>query len=398
MKRNAVNRQEILDLHDAYVMHTYFPADLVLVRGAMSRVWDANGVAYLDFSSGISVCNLGHCHPRVTEAIQRQAATLVHVSNLFLHPNQPRLAAQLAAMTMGGRVFFCNSGAEANEGLIKFARRWGHERGRYEIIAMQDSFHGRTLATLAATGRDKYRKGFQPDLAGFTHVPFNSLEAAAAAVNERTAAILLEPIQGEGGVIPADPAYLAGIRRLCDERGILLLFDEVQCGMGRTGSLFAYQHYGVEPDGFSMAKALGNGFPIGAIQVRQAHKDALPAGTHASTFGGNPLACAAALAVLETFGREDVLGNCRRMAARLWQRLHALKAAHPAITEIRGVGLMIGIVVNRPVKELKAAAQARRLLILTAGENVLRLLPPLTIDEAGIDEAADILADVFAHA
>jgi len=398
MMRDArkMNKAELLELQRDFVMSTYFPTDLVLTRGAMSRLWDIDGNEYLDFTSGISVCNLGHCHPRVTEAIQRQAATLVHVSNLFMNDNQPRLAALLSRNSFGGKVFFCNSGAEANEGMIKFARRWGNAQGgKYEIICMQDSFHGRTLATLAATGRAKYRKGFEPDTLGFVHVPFNSLAALEKAFTPRTAAVLLEPVQGEGGVIPAEPEYLQAVRELCNEKKALLLFDEVQCGMGRTGRYFAYQHYGVEPDAMSMAKALANGFPLGALEVRTEYAAVLEPGTHASTFGGNPLACAAGIAVFEAIADEEILENAVKMAARLWSELCRLQHKHDRIKQIRGVGLMIGIVCDGVAKDMVAAARARGLLILTAGENVLRLLPPLTIDEDDIAQAIAVLDDVL---
>ncbi len=390
-----LNEEQLLEIQKKHVLGTYAP-EIMLVRGSMSWVWNKQGQRYLDFGMGISVCNLGHCHPRVTEAIQRQAATLVHVSNLFYNENQPRLASLIADNSFGGKVFFCNSGAEANEGLIKFARRWGHQHGgRYEIICMENSFHGRTLATLAATGRKKYREGFAPDMQGFTFVPFNDLEKVKAAINSKTVAILAEPIQGEGGIIPAKMDYLRGLRDLCDENDLLLLFDEVQCGMGRTGHFFAHQHYGIEPDAMSMAKALGNGMPMGAFEVQAQYHDILPPGTHATTFGGTPLACAAGVAVFETFEAENVLENCTKMSARLWNKLRELKQKHACIKEIRGMGLMIGIDLDVPVKDIRTAAANRGLLILTAGETVLRLLPPLTVQPDEIDLAADILDKVL---
>jgi predicted acetylornithine/succinylornithine family transaminase len=367
----------------------------MLTRGSMSWVWDITGRRYLDFGMGISVCNLGHCHPRVTAAIQRQAATLVHVSNLYYNANQPRLAALIARSSFGGKVFFGNSGAEANEGMIKLARRWGHDSGRYEIICMVDSFHGRTLATLAATGREKYRKGFQPDVTGFVHVPFNDVEAIRHAITERTVAVLLEPIQGEGGVIPAESDFLRQVRALCTERHLLLLFDEVQCGMGRSGHFFAYQAYGVEPDAMSMAKSLANGFPMGAFEVRQEYADVLQPGSHASTFGGTPLACAAGIAVFETFEADNVLQNCRTMGARLREGLEALRPKHPCIRQIRGAGLMLGIDLGQPVKEVVTKARASGLLILSAGETVLRLLPALTVQPEEVDLAVQILDQVI---
>lgn len=391
----TTDRETTLDLHNKYILGTYPPSDLVLERGKMSWLWDADGNRFLDFTSGISVCNLGHCHPRVTEAIQRQAATLVHISNLFVNARQPRLAELISINSFGGKVFFCNSGAEANEGMIKFARRWGSSRGRHEIITMDNSFHGRTLATLAATGRKKYRQGFQPDVEGFIHVPFNDLETIEKNVSEKTAAILVEPIQGEGGVIPATPEFIRGLRRICDDNGILLLLDEVQCGMGRTGEYFAYQRYGIEPDAMAMAKALANGFPMGAFEVQQQHKDVLPPGTHATTFGGSPLACAAGIAVFETFKDEDVLDNCQRMAALAWERLHEIAENTEIIREIRGMGLMIGIDIGGDAKQVLRKARDQGLLVLTAGENVVRLLPPLTVQEDEVEQAMKILGEAL---
>ena len=390
-----MNTSESLQLQQQYVLGTYAPA-MLLTRGAMSWVWDGDGRKYLDFATGISVCNLGHCHPRVTEAIQLQAATLVHVSNLFYNENQPRLAAAIARHSFGGRVFFANSGAEANEGMIKLARKWGHDQGKWQILCMEESFHGRTLATLAATGRAKYRKGFQPDVDGFMHVPFNDLAAVRAAITPQTAAVLMEPVQGEGGIRPATQEFMAGLRQLCDNRGLLLLVDEVQCGMGRTGRMFAHQHYGITPDAMSLAKALGNGVPIGALVVRQEWKDVLTPGTHASTFGGNPLCCAAGLAVFETFDQDNILDNVRVMGAQLRESLLALQRKHPGIKEVRGLGLMLGVDLGRPVGDLVAAARAKGLLILSAGETVLRIMPPLTVQTDEIALAVRILDEVLA--
>lgn len=389
--------QELMKLQQEHVLGTYSPP-MMIERGAMSWVWDAVGKRYLDFSTGISVCNLGHCHPRVTEAIQRQAAKLVHVSNLYYNENQPRLAALIARHSFNGRVFFCNSGAEANEGMIKFARKWGHDDGRYEIICMDDSFHGRTLATLAATGRAKYRKGFQPDVKGFVHVNFSDLDAVRHAIGPKTVAVLAEAVQGEGGIRPASKEFMVGLRRLCDDHKLLLLLDEVQCGMGRTGQYFGYQNYGVEPDAMSMAKALANGFPIGAFEVQQKFKDLLPPGTHASTFGGNPLACAAGIAVFETFEKDNVLDNCRRMGARLCGKLQELKLRHPGIKEVRGLGLMVGVDLGQPVGDLVKAAREAGLLILSAGETVLRIMPPLTVQDEEIDLAVSLIDSVLAKA
>jgi predicted acetylornithine/succinylornithine family transaminase len=289
--------EETSKMHEKYVMPTYAPG-LTLVRGKGSYVWDEQGKRYLDFTSGIAVTNAGHCHPQVVRAIRKQAGKLMHVSNLYYNEMQPQLAKSLVEKSLRGKCFFCNSGAEANEGLIKLARLWGSEQGRYEIVTMKNSFHGRTLATLTATGQEKVKHGFAPLPEGFVHAEFNNLASCREAVTDKTAAILVEPLQGEGGVVPADPTFMKGLRDLCNEKGILFLCDEVQCGIGRTGQWFGYQRYEVEPDAIALAKGLGNGFPIGAVVAGPKLADTFQPGTHATTFGGNPLACAAALAVI----------------------------------------------------------------------------------------------------
>ncbi len=393
MTANA-NTTQLAEWQQDYVLGTYAP-ELTLVRGQMSWVWDADDNKYLDFGTGISVCNLGHCHPKVVAAVQEQVARLMHVSNLYYNANQPRLAALIARNSFNGKVFFCNSGAEANEGLIKLARRWGSAAGKYEIITMDGSFHGRTLATLAATGQTKYRDGFAPHVEGFVHVPFNDLAAVRDAVTPRTAAILVEPVQGEGGIRPSTPEFLTGLRELCDARSLLLLFDEVQCGMGRTGRHFAYQHYGIEPDAMSMAKALGNGFPIGAFEVQNALAGVLPPGTHASTFGGTPLACAAGVAVFEAIASEKILENCRAMGTVLADELRKLCSKHACAQEVRGLGLMLGVQLDRPAAGAVAAAAERGLLMLSAGGTVLRLLPPLTVTREEVDLAVAIIDEAL---
>jgi predicted acetylornithine/succinylornithine family transaminase len=382
--------QEIFEFQDKYVMHTYSP-EILLVKGKGSYVWDSKDRKYLDFSTGISVCNLGHCHPAVTKAVGEQVGKLVHVSNLYMNENQPVLAKKLVEKGFEGFVFFANSGAEANEGMIKLARKWGSDKGRHEIIVMEESFHGRTLATLAATGRSKYRVGFSPDMPGFVHVPFNDLGAVEKSISEKTCAILLEPVQGEGGIIPASKEFIEGVRKLCDKHGILLMFDEVQCGMGRTGTFYAWQGYGVRPDALSMAKALGNGFPIGAFMVKRELGNVLGAGTHASTFGGTPLACAAAIAVLDTFDSENILKNCVKQGAYLTTELAKFAKKYSCVKEVRGKGLLIGVVLDRPANDLKKIAGSKGLLVLTAGETVLRLLPPLNVSRQEADEALHIL-------
>ncbi len=377
---------------EKYVVPTYAPKQL-FVRGEGAKLYDDEGVEFLDFAAGISVCNLGHCNPRVTKAIQEQAAKLVHISNLYMNELMPRLAEKLVENSFPGKAFFCNSGAEANEGMIKLARKYGNAHGgRNEIITMENSFHGRTLATLAATGRAKYRKGFEPDVPGFKQVPFNDFDALKAAITGNTCAVMLEMVQGEGGILPADEEYLAKVRQLCDERDILMLCDEVQCGMGRIGTRFAFQSFGVVPDVVSMAKAIANGLPMGGFIVRDPFADTLTVGTHASTFGGTPLACAAALAVQEAFDEDGVLENCREQGAYLMTKLAEIGAKYPFVKKVRGRGLMIGVVLDRPAGELSALCLKQRLVTLTAGETVLRLLPPLTISRAEADCALERIA------
>ena len=386
---------ETVKRFEQYVMPTYAPKQL-FVRGEGARLYDDDGVEFLDFAAGISVCNLGHCNPRVTAAVREQAGKLVHVSNLYMNELMPRLAEKLIRESFDGKVFFANSGGEANEGMIKFARKYGNSHGgRNEIISMENSFHGRTLATLAATGRAKYRKGFEPDMPGFVQVPFNDIDAVRNAMTDRTCAVMLEMVQGEGGILPADPEYLAQLRRLCDERDILLLCDEVQCGMGRLGTRFAYQSFGIQPDALSMAKAIANGLPMGGFIVRRKYADTLGVGTHASTFGGTALACAAALAVQEAFDHDGVLENCREQGEYLRKALTEIGSAHSFVREVRGRGLMIGVVLDRPAAGLSALCLKRRLVTLTAGENVLRLLPPLIITRADADTALERIADAM---
>ncbi|MDD3118619.1 MAG: aspartate aminotransferase family protein [Victivallales bacterium] len=386
--------ETVSELYRKYVMKTCNP-HMVLVRGKGTYVWDINGRRFLDFGSGISVCNLGHCNKAVAAAIKEQVDKLVHTSNLYMNLNQPRLAKALADHGFDGISFFCNSGAEANEGMIKFARKWGHDQGKYEIITMADSFHGRTLATLAATGRAKYRKGFEPDMPGFVSVPFNDLKALQQAVGEKTAAVMMEPVQGEGGIIPADPEYIRAVRQLCNEKGILLLFDEVQCGMGRTGKFFAFQNFDVEPDALSMAKAMANGYPMGAFMVKRQYGDVLQVGSHNSTFGGTPLASAAALAVIDYMDEKKVLKNCGKQSRYLLRALTEMKEKYRFITDVRGLGLMIGVVLDRPAGELLPKLEEHGLLALSAGESVLRLLPPLTVSRKEINKALAIMTEVF---
>ena len=386
-----------VEKYDKYVMKTYPKADILFVKGSGCKLWDGEGREYLDFSSGIAVCSLGHANETIAEAVAEQARTLVHVSNLYMNEKQCALAEKLIKHGFDGTCFFCNSGAEANEALIKLARKWGNERGKNEIITMEDSFHGRTLATLAATGRAKYRKGFGPDVQGFSQVPFNDFEALKNAVREKTAAVLMEPVQGEGGIIPADPAYLKAVREFCNEKGILLLFDEVQCGTGRTGTLFAWQNYGIEPDALSMAKAIGNGFPLGCMIAQRKYSDVLTPGTHASTFGGTALACAAGCCVVDLLCEGGVLENCRKQGEYLMKRLTPMIEKYPFVKDVRGKGLMIGIELTfAPSAEVLPALREKGLIALPAGETVLRLVPPLVVTEGECEKAVQIIESVFA--
>ncbi len=380
-------------LHKQYVVNTYAP-NLVLTKGKGCRVWDAEGRSYLDFLGGIAVIQVGHCHPKLVAAIQKQAATLMHVSNLYYNENAPRLAAKLVEkFGVPGRVFFCNSGAEANEGLIKLARLWGSSTGRHEIITMRNSFHGRTLAAITATGQTKYQKGFDPLPAGFVYAEYNNLESVRAAVTDKTAAILVEAVQGEGGVVPATPEFLKGLRALCDEKNLLLFCDEVQCGMGRTGNWFGFQSYGVQPDGCSLAKGLGGGIPIGAFIVGPKVSEVFQPGHHASTFGGNPVACAAALAVIDIIEKERLLENVARVSEFIFSELRVLAEKFPWIKEVRGKGLMIGLALDHPAKAFEKALLAKGLIAIATADTVIRMLPPLNITQADAREALRIIAE-----
>ena len=393
-----MNSEGIYSLSDAHVMQTYRRYPLALVRGRGMKVWDADGREYLDFLAGIAVCNLGHCHPLVVHAIAEQAKTLMHVSNLYYIEPQAQLAAMLAEKSFADRVFFCNSGAEANEAAIKLARRYAREvRGieAAEIITMNYSFHGRTMATLSATGQEKIQIGYQPLLTGFRYVPFGDPEEVAKAINERTCAVMVEPIQGEGGINVPAPDYLRELRRICDDHNLLLILDEVQCGMGRTGRLFAYQHSGIEPDVMTLAKALGAGFPIGAMLATNDAAQVFGPGSHASTFGGNPLAARAAIAALQAIDTEDVLGNCKKMGEYVRQRLDKLRENHKSIRDIRNVGLMVGVELHDVVSEVIHQCQQKGILVGPAGEKTLRLTPPLIVTKPDIDRLMEVLDEVL---
>jgi predicted acetylornithine/succinylornithine family transaminase len=370
-----------------------------LVRGKGARVWDADGKEYLDFVAGIAVNSLGHGHPLVVRAIQRQAKQLIHVSNLYHIPEQAELARKLCRNSFADRVFFCNSGAEANEAAIKLARRFGSDRstGKYEVLSMLNSFHGRTLATMTATGQEKIYKGYDPLPSGFRHIPYGDLKATEEAISEKTVAILVEPIQGEGGVVVPKEGYLQGLRKICNAKGLLLIFDEVQVGMGRTGKLFAYQHFGVEPDIMTLAKALGGGLPFGAMLAREDVARSFIPGSHASTFGGNPLACSAGLAVFQALLQEGVIKNCVKMGNLLFKGLQSLQARFPFIQEVRGKGLILGMVLEQEGSKIVEDCLEAGLLINCTANRVLRFLPPLTIGRKDIDRGLAILESVLAR-
>lgn len=383
-----------------YLANTYARFPVVLVSGNGMWVRDVEGKTYLDFAAGIAVDVLGHCHPKVVEAIRAQAESLLHVSNLYHIEPQIRLARTLCEHSFGGKAFFCNSGAEANEAAIKLARRYARERwssDRYEIVCMRDSFHGRTMATVTATGQSKYSQGFEPLLPGFKHIPFNDLAAAELAIDSRTCAVLVEPIQGEGGVRIPDDDYLPGLRQLCSEREVLLMMDEVQTGMGRTGRLFAYEHWGIQPDIVTLAKGLGGGLPIGAMLAKETVAAAFVPGSHASTFGGNPFVTTVALAVLTEILDARLPEHAAKIGAYFLERLQQLAARYPFVKGARGKGLMLALELTMPARPIVERCLERSLLILVAGDQVLRFVPPLIIDEPEVDEAIRILDLVLAE-
>lgn len=386
--------KKIMAVADQHIMNTYRRVPVALVKGDNARVWDADGKAYLDFVAGIAVCNLGHCHPRVVKAIKKQARELMHVSNLYYTKPQMEVAAYLTEHSFADKVFFCNSGAEANEAAIKLARKYAHENlgeDKYELITMKDSFHGRTMATITATGQEKFQFGFTPLLEGFKYVPFNDPAALEAAISPKTCGVMLEPIQGEGGVILPDAGYLAKVREICDRHKILMIVDEVQTGIGRTGKLFAYEYAGIEPDIMTLAKALGNGFPVGAMLATDKVAGAFVPGNHASTFGGNLLAMAAAHATLKAIFEEKILENCLEMGDYFLAKLQGLKEKHSVITGTRGKGLMLACALSMDGADIVKACQEKGLLINCTGGKTLRFVPPLTITKKDIDEAVAIL-------
>jgi len=390
-----VDTKRMIELSDKHLMTFTRRYPVALVRGEGMRVWDSNGKEYLDFTGGIAVTALGHSHPKVVGTLREQAATLLHESNYFHIPQQAQLAQLLCEHSFADRVFFSNSGAEANETAIKLARKWAKEHGssdRGDIISMRGGFHGRTLATVTATAQEKYHHGFEPLPGGFKYVAFNDLKALERAIDSRTAGVLVEPIQGEGGVIVPDDGYLPGLRKLCDEAGILLILDEIQTGMGRTGTLWAYGHSGVAPDIMTVAKALANGVPIGATLATEDVARVMTPGTHGSTFGGNPLATAVGLTVFSTLLEDRLPERAGRMGKLLFQALGAVRSRYPkTVKEVRGRGLLVGLDLALPVGDAVAACRERGLLVLTAGDNTLRLAPALIVGERDIVEACGII-------
>ena len=388
-----------IDRAERFMFQTYKRIPITLVRGDGCRVWDENGKEYLDFVGGIAVCALGHSSPVVSTAICEQSKKLVHVSNLYYTQPQTELAQILVENSFADRVFFSNSGAEANEAAIKLARHYSRDHygpNRYVILTMENSFHGRTMATLSATGQEKIRKGFDPVLEGFRYVPFNNLRGLEAAIDGSVCAVMLEPIQGEGGIVVPDSDYLKGVRQICDTHNLLLILDEIQVGMGRTGNLFAYQHFGITPDIVTLAKALGNGLPIGAMLAREELKDSLGPGTHATTFGGSPLITSGALALVKSLLNDGWIDHARDTGEYFKKGLHELQRKYSHIQEVRGLGLILGLALDREGSEIVDTCADKGFLINCVQERVLRFVPPLIVCENEIDRLINCLDEIFA--
>jgi acetylornithine/N-succinyldiaminopimelate aminotransferase len=390
--------KQLMNIADKVMAKTYKRFPIVITKGKGCSLWDAEGKKYIDFVSGIAVCNLGHAHPRISEALSKQADILLHVSNLYYTEPQIELASLLTENSFADRVFFCNSGAEANEAAIKLARKYFKDKGeseRYRIITMEKSFHGRTMATLSATGQDKIRKGFEPILEGFDYIPFNDIDAMRKSINSSTCAVLLEPIQGEGGVRCPDPDYLKAVRRLCDEKRVLLIFDEIQTGMGRTGKFFAYEHFGIEPDIITLAKALANGLPIGAMLASEEVAQAFGPGAHASTFGGTPIITAASIQVVKVLLEEKLFHHCAKIGAYFKERLQDLKAKHESIVDVRGMGLLLGMKLKIEGDTIVNSCMEKGFLINCIQGNILRFIPPLIVEKEEIDALVVCLDEVL---
>ena len=392
------SNQELIKLTNKYVAKNYGRYPIGLVRGKGTVVWDASGKKYIDFVAGLAVDNLGHCPPTVVNAIRKQAGKLLHVSNLYHIEPQSQLAAELTRLTFANKFFFCNSGTEANEAAIKLARRWFYDNGqpkRFEIITMNDSFHGRTMASLSATAQKKIHTGFKPLLPGFKYVPFNDIAAFKKAITKKTCAVLIEPIQGEGGVNLARDSYLKTLRKICNEKGILLIFDEIQTGFGRTGRLFAYERYKIKPDIITLAKALGGGVAIGAMGSTNKIIESFSPGTHGATFGGNPLACAASLASLKNLTKKGFLQKASSQGDYFLKQLYCLKEKFPIIREVRGVGLMLAVELDQPGANVVTDCMKEGLLINCIQQNTIRFLPPLIITRKEIDLLITTLSKIF---
>ena len=402
MTSPSIVRTSTAELYDAHVLKNYARAALTLVRGKGTQVWDDAGNSYLDFTSGIAVSALGHCHPHWVAAVQRQAAELIHVSNLFRNPQQGELARRIVKYAGPGRVFFCNSGAEANEALIKLARlhgmqKAGEEARCYKVICARNAFHGRTFGGMSATPQEKIQKGFRPMVPGFAFGEINNLASFAELVDEGTAAIFLETIQGESGINPCTPEFLRGIRQLCDQHNLLLMLDEVQCGVGRTGRFYSFEYAGVTPDAIGMAKGLGGGFPIGAMWVRDRFADLFHPGNHGTTFGGTPLACAAALAVLDVIERDGLLDRVRALSGPWHESLRKLAADFPRhVAGVRGLGYLVGLQMTADPTPYLAGLRERGLLAPSAGNNVIRLLPPLNATAEELARSVQIFRETLA--
>ena len=393
-----MNSQQWIEKSDKYIMRTYGRYPIVPVKGEGCRLWDADGKEYLDFLGGVAVNNLGHCHPKVVAALQKQAAELIHCSNYYQIPQQIELAELLCKHSFADKAFFCNSGAEANEAAIKLARKYSRDTygpERYEIITAADSFHGRTMATVSATGQEKVQRFFDPLLHGFKHVPFDDLDALEAAVTPTTCAVMLEPIQGEGGVNVPSPGYFQEVRRICDKHDLILIFDEVQVGMGRTGKLFAYEHFDIVPDIMTLAKALAGGAPIGTMLATDRYASAFVPGTHGSTFGGNPLVCAAAIATVRTILEDGILNRCEEIGEYLEGELESLQHKYPFVKEVRGIGLMIGMALDIPAGDIVKKGHERGVLLNVTHDTVLRFVPPLTVTKQEVNKMIAILDGIF---
>lgn len=394
----AMNTKEIKQLANQYIINTYGDRPIALVRGKGVSVWDPEGKEYLDFVAGIAVNLLGHCHPKIVEAVKRQIETLIHVSNLYYIEPQVKVAKLLCELSFGQKCFFCNSGAEANEGAFKLARKYAKlnfSEDKYEIISLENSFHGRTYAALTATGQPKYHKGFEPLVPGFYYAKLNDLTSMKEKISRKTCAVIIEPVQGESGVYPATNEYLQGVRQLCDENNALLIYDEVQCGLGRTGQFFAHQYSGVAPDIMTLAKGLAGGVPMGAIVTTDKVAAAFSPGNHAATFGGNPLCSAAAYATLTTIRDEKLTENAAQMGDFFMTQLRALQLEFPMMKEIRGRGLMIGIQLDRSCADLVKKCMEKGLLTNCAADTTLRFVPPLIVTQEDIERALEIIKSVF---